>query len=147
MKRYYEYPDISICTLSLSQCQHIQQRIYVLLSLEWSLHASSMPPLANWKSHLLTSLAFSRQINGSMNQLECMNRLRLRGNGLCTHTHTHTPNLYYWHVSNPVNHASGGNAVLQEKRLYVRENMLLDSTVARGWRSGWLLFISGGLSH
>lgn len=43
-----------------------------------------VPPLANWKSHLLTSLAFSRQINSSMNQWKGMNRLR--GNGVCTHT-------------------------------------------------------------
>lgn len=89
-KIFYKYPGSSICTLSLSRRQHIQLRIYVLLSLEWSLHASSIPPLANWKSHLLTSLAFSRQINWSMNQWEGMNRLRLRGNGLihtCIHTH------------------------------------------------------------
>lgn len=77
-----------MCALALSQCQHLQPRIYALLSLEWSLHASSVQPLANWKSHLLTSLAFSRQINGSMNQWEGMNRVCLRGNGL-SHTHTH----------------------------------------------------------
>lgn len=121
---------ISICTLLLSLCQHIQLKIYVLLSLEWSLHASSIRPHANWNSHLLTSLAFSRKINGSMNQWEGMNRHRLRGNGL--RRHTHTPNRYYWHVSNPVNHASDGNTERREKRLYVRENMLLDSTEARG---------------
>lgn len=92
MKTYFsedKYLGVSICTLSLCLCQHIQLKIYVLLSLEWSLHASGMQPLANWKSHLLTSLAFSRQINGSMNQWEGMNRLRLRGNGLCIHTHSH----------------------------------------------------------
>lgn len=79
------YFFISICTLSLSRCQ---LKIYVLLSLEWSLRASSTQPHANWKSHLLTSLAFSRKINGSMNQWEGMNGLRLRGNGLCRRTHT-----------------------------------------------------------
>lgn len=72
----------------------MQLRIYVLLSLEWSLHASSIPPLTNWKSHLLTSLAFSRQINWSMNQWEGMNRLRLRGNGLSTHTRIHTRQIF-----------------------------------------------------
>lgn len=42
------------------------------------------------------------------------------------------PNLYYWHLSNPVNQASDGSAVQWAQRLYVRENMLLNSTVARG---------------
>lgn len=83
-----------MCALSLSRFQHIQLKIYVLLSLEWSLHASSIQPLANWKSHLLTSLAFSGQINGSMNQWEGMNRLRLRGNGHSIHTRKHTHQIF-----------------------------------------------------
>lgn len=49
-----------------------------------------VPPLTNWKSHLLTSLAFSRQINWSMNQWEGMNRLRpQRKWTLYTHTLTY----------------------------------------------------------
>lgn len=120
---------IAVCTLSLRQ--RMQLKTCVLLSLEWSLHASSTRPHANWKSHLLTSLAFSGKINGSMNQWEGMNRLCLRGNGLCRHTHAYTPNLCYWHVSNSVSHGSDGSTAWREKRLYVRENMLLDSTEAR----------------
>lgn len=91
-------------------------------------HTSTIIPLANWKSHLVTSLAFSAQINWSMNQWEGLNRLCLWGNGLLTYAHA--SNLYYWHVSNPANHAVAGRTAWQEKRLYVKENMLLDLTVA-----------------
>lgn len=47
--------------------------------------------LLNWNTHLDTSLAFSAEINGSINRWEGMKRLRLWGNGLArAHTHSHT---------------------------------------------------------
>lgn len=47
--------------------------------------------LSNWNSHLDASLAFSAQINGSMNRWEGINRLCPWRDGLVrAHTHTHT---------------------------------------------------------
>lgn len=104
-------------------------------------------PACKLKESLSYIISFQRAnqwINESMGRYEQTLPQR-EWTYMCTHTNTHQ--IFTIDMSNPVNHASNGSGVWREKRLYVRENMVLDLTVAHGQRSGQLRFISGGLSH